>query len=234
MADGAKLLAHCGAQIVTREDLKQYVTPEATETFKPVGHSQLVETLTQVMQDRGLFITHEQFAVQNHKLFGTFDLEWQRMEDYGAAVGFRHANDKSMPITIAVGARVFVCDNMSMLGELITVRKHTSKLDLGEEMDRAMYKYIQGFRRLQDDIQVWKESPVEERRGKLLIYDVFQQKILPLKLFHPTVASWEAVTRENSTAWSLNNACTQHIKTLAPAPAFRCTARLAKFFSTKF
>ena len=62
MADGAKLLAHCGAQIVTREDLKQYVTPEATETFKPVGHSQLVETLTQVMQDRGLFIAREQLA----------------------------------------------------------------------------------------------------------------------------------------------------------------------------
>jgi len=230
----AKLMAHCGAQIVTREDLKQYVTPEATETFKPVGHSQLVETLTQVMQDRGLFITREQFAVQSHKLFGTFDLEWQRMEDYGAAVGFRHANDKSMPITIAVGARVFVCDNMAMLGELITVRKHTSKLNLGEEMDRAMYKYIQGFRRLQDDIQVWKDSPVEERRGKLLIYDVFKQKILPLKLFHPTVATWEAVTKDNSTAWALQNACTQHIKTLTPAPAFRATARLAKFFSTKF
>src|SRR2546421_602151 len=229
-----ELLAHRGAQIVARDQLKEYVTPEATETFKPVGHSQLVETLTQVMQDRGLFITREQFAVQNHRLFGTFDLEWQKMEDYGAAVGFRHANDKSMPITIAVGARVFVCDNMAMLSELITVRKHTSRLDLGEEMDRAMYKYMQGFRRLQDDIQVWKDSPVEERRGKLLIYDVFQQKILPLKLFHPTVASWEAVTKDNSTAWGLNNCLTEHVKTLAPAPAFRCTARLAKFFSTKF
>ena len=129
---------------------------------------------------------------------------------------------------------MFVCDNMAMLGELITVRKHTSKLDLGEEMDRAMYKYIQGFRRLQDDIQIWKDSPVEERGGKVLIYDVFKQKILPLKLFHSTVASWEAVTKEQSTAWGLNNCCTEHIKTLAPAPAFRATARLAKFFSTKF
>src|SRR5437870_1312977 len=164
--EGGKLIAHRGAQLVTREDLTQYVTPEATETFKPIGHSQLVETLTQVMQNRGLFIAREQFAVQNHRLFGTFDLEWQKIEEYGAAVGFRHANDKSMPIQIAVGARVFVCDNMSFLGELIAVRKHTSKLNLEEEMDRAMYRYMQGFRRLLDDITVQKETILEERRAK--------------------------------------------------------------------
>jgi hypothetical protein len=228
------LMAHAGAHMVTREELKQYITPEATDTFKPIGHSQLVETLTQVMQDRGLFITREQFAVQNHRLFGTFDLEWQKMEDYGAAVCFRHANDKTMPITIGVGARTFICDNMALLAELITVRKHTSKLDLGEEMDRAMYRYMQGFRKLQSDIQVWKDNPVESHLGKLLIYDIFRQKILPLKLFHPTVASWEATTTENSTAWQLNNCCSEHIKKLSPAPAFRCTAKLARFFSTKF
>ena len=87
-----KLTAHRGAEIVTCDQLQAYVTPPATETFKPIGHSHLVETLTGVMQDRGLFITKEQFAVQNHRLFGVFDLEWQKMEEYGAAVGFRHAN----------------------------------------------------------------------------------------------------------------------------------------------
>src|SRR2546423_5469544 len=147
-----ELVAHRGAQIVTREDLKAYVIPEATGTFKPVGHSQLVETLTQVMQDRGLFITKEQFAVQKEKLFGCFDLEWQRLEEYGAAVCFRHANDRSMPITIGVGVRTFICDNLALHAEMITTRKHTSKLDLGEEMDRAIYRYIQGFRKFQSEV----------------------------------------------------------------------------------
>ena len=141
MTEGARLITHRGAQVVSRDDLKNYPAPEATETWKPVSHLQLVETLAGVMADRGLHITREQFAVQNHKLFGTFDTEWQKMEDFGAAVGFRHATDKSMAIQIAVGARVFVCDNMSFGGELIAVRKHTSKLDLGEAMDHAMYNY---------------------------------------------------------------------------------------------
>jgi len=231
----AKLIAHRGAEIVTRDQLKAYVTPSATDTFKPVGHYLLVETLTQVMQDRGLFIAREQFAVQKERLFGTFDLEWQKMDEYGAAVGFRHANDKSMPITIAVGARVFVCDNMSMLGELITVRKHTAKLDLAEELDRTMFRYMQGWRKLKDDIQIQQEAEIEERRAKQLIYDIFRQKVLPLKLFHPVVEGYELATRDQKgTGWLLHNACTAPLKTLAPAPAFRATARLGKFFAAKF
>jgi len=230
-----ELIVHRGAEIVTREQLAQYVPPPATETWKPVSHLQLVETLTQVMQDRGLFITREQFAVQKAKLFGTFDLEWQKMEEFGAAVGFRHANDKSMPIQIAVGARVFICDNMSFLGELIHTRKHTAKLDLGVELDSAMYRYIQGWRKLVDDIIIQKETVMEDRKAKTLLYDIFRQKIVPLKLFHPIVEEWETQMKlESPTGWLLHNCCTAHIKTLPPAPAFRATARLGKFFSSKF
>jgi hypothetical protein len=230
--EGARLIAHSGAQIVTRDELHKYPAPAATDTWKPVSHLRLVETLAGVMADRGLHITREQLAVQGPKLFGTFDTEWQKMEDFGAAVGFRHANDKSMAIQIAVGARVFVCDNMSFGGELIAVRKHTSKLDLGEEMDRAMYKYMQGFRKLQIDIQVQKDTEIEERRAKQLVYDIFQQKILPLRLF-PYIAHGVA-NSNHMTAWKFNNLCTGNIKTLAPAPAFRATARLGKFFASKF
>jgi hypothetical protein len=233
--DGGRLIAHRGAEIVTREQLVNYPAPEGTATFKPVGHAALVATLTQVMADRGLHIVREQFAVQSQKLFGTFDLQWQRMDEYGAAVGFRHANDKSMPIQIAVGARVFVCDNMSFLGELIHTRRHTAKLDLGQELDGAMYRYMQGFRRLMDDINVQKETVMEDRKAKTLIYDIFRQKILPVRLFHPIVEDYETRAKaEPPTGWLLHNCCTAQIKALAPAPRFRATARLGKFLASKF
>jgi hypothetical protein len=243
MTDGAKLIAHKGAQIVSREQLAQYIPPPATDTWKPVGHTELVETLTDVMNFRGLHIVREQFAVQNAKLFGTFDLEWQRMlewqrtEEYGAAVGFRHATDKSMAIQIAVGARVFVCDNMSFSGDMITVRKHTSKLNLAEEMDRAMFRYIQGFQRLQDDIRLQEETLLDEYQVKSLIYDVFEKKLVPPRMFG-AVASEYAHVRDNdsarTTAWWAHNLFTNHIKTMPPAPAFRATARIGKHFATTF
>ena len=40
--EGAKLIAHRGAEIVTREQLANYPAPEPTETWKPVSHLQLV------------------------------------------------------------------------------------------------------------------------------------------------------------------------------------------------
>ena len=74
MTEGARLIAHKGAVTVTREELKNYPAPEPTETWKPVAHAQLVDTLTQVMADRGMHIEREPFAVQGTRLFGTLRL----------------------------------------------------------------------------------------------------------------------------------------------------------------
>ena len=234
MTDGATLL-HSKSQLVTREQLAQYIPPPATDTFQPIGHKKLVDTLTEVMEYRGLHIIREQFAVQGAKLFGTFDLEWMKMEEYGAAVCFRHATDKSLSIQIGIGARVFICDNMSMHAEMITVRKHTSRLQLDEEMDRAMFRFMQGFRRLADDIHVQETTEIEDAVSKQYIYDIFRQKIVPMRLFHPIVDDWHTMTLDKvGTAWELQNCFTAHIKKIPPAPAFRATARIGKFFSTTF
>src|SRR5215217_121413 len=41
-------------------------------------------------------------------------------------------------------------------------------------------------------------------------------------------SDWEAT--ENKTMWSLQNAVSNHIKTLKPAPAFTSTLKLSRFF----
>ena len=231
-----------GAKRVTRDELIQFPAPDPTSTWRPVSHRELVNTLHDVMSCRGMFIEKEQYVVDKggSRMFGTFDLEWMKMEEYGAAVGFRHATDKSMSIQIAVGARVFVCSNMSFLAEMITVRKHTSRLNLAEEMDKAMYRYQQGFKKLQDDIHVQQNTPVEHDRGKSLIYDIFRSGILPLRLFPSVSENWDTGFNPSGyvpvtpSAWHLHNACTAPIKEMPPSTAFRATARLAKFFASKF
>lgn len=235
MADATLVAGSRGAQYVTRDQLAQYIPPPATDTWKPIAHSELVDTLHEVMSYRGMFITKDQYVIDRGgaRMFGTFDLEWQKMEEYGAALGFRHATDKSMAIQIAVGARVFVCSNMSFGGDgMITVRKHSGKLDLAAELDHAMYSFQHGWRRLVDDIHVQQCSAVTHGWGKELLYDIFRLKILPTKVFHNVATDWDSASDRN--AWALHNACTAHVKTLAPGPAFMATARLAKFFTARF
>src|SRR5258707_7975336 len=47
--------------------------------------------------------------------------------NYTDAVGLRNSHDKSFPIGIAFGSRVFVCDNLALIGDHIIKRKHTLK-----------------------------------------------------------------------------------------------------------
>lgn len=224
-----RLVAHSGAEYIDREDLRGLETPEPTDSWTPIPHYDLVTALEGQLRARGISIVKEQFAVQKAKLFGVLDTDYQVTEEGGAAIGIRTSNDKSLALQLAIGYRVFVCDNMSFAGDLIALkRKHTANLDLHTEFATGIGRYVQGYAKLQENIDWWKERTVSKERGKQLIYDIFHQKIVPVRLFHPAVRDWEAT--ENKTMWSLQNAVSNHIKTLKPAPAFTSTLKLSRFF----
>ena len=230
------LMAHCCAIPVTREALAGYNPPEGTKSWVPVKHSDLVDALHSELGGRGLRVAKESYAVQRdgRMFFGVLDLNYLDNGEYAAAIGVRQANDKSMAIQLAIGMRVFVCDNMAFSGDLIALnRRHTSRLDLPREIKEGIDRYQEGIRRLSDDIDVWKHTPVDDRKGKEYIYDIFRKKIVPVRLFHPVTNSWQKATAESEigTAWTLHNCFTEHIKMLKPAVKFNATVKLGKFFT---
>jgi hypothetical protein len=223
-----RLITHSVAKM-TREDLKGVATPEATETWTPIPHYQLITALDGQLRARGITITHEEFSVQGQRLFGIMDTDYGTTEEGGASIGIRTSNDKSLSLQLACGFRILVCSNMAFLGELIALRrKHSANLDIHRELAEGIGRYVAQYSKLQENITWWKERTVSKERGKQLIYDIFTQKIVPVRLFHSTTHDWEAT--ENKTMWALQNAVSNHIKTLKPAPAFTATLRLSRFF----
>ena len=224
-----RLIAHSGAEYVDRYGLQSIETPPATETWTPIPHYDLVLALEGQLRARRITIVKEQFAVQKAKLFGVIDTNYQVTEEGGAAIGIRTSNDKSLALQLAIGYRVFICDNMAFHGDLIALRrKHSANLDLHAEFATGIGRYVQGYGKLQENINWWKERTVSKERGKQLIYDIFSQKLVPIRLFHPAVRDWEAT--ENKTMWSLQNAVSNHIKALKAGPAFTSTLKLSRFF----
>ena len=143
-------IAHSGAQYIDREGLRTLETPAATDTWTPIPHYDLVTALEGQLKARGISIVKEQFAVQAAKLFGVIDTDYQVTEEGGAAIGIRTANDKSLALQLAIGYRVFICDNMAFHGDLIALkRKHTANLDLHTEFATGIGRYVQGYQRLQ-------------------------------------------------------------------------------------
>lgn len=232
------LVAHSGAQRVDRQTLDAIETPAATTTWKPVRHAELVAVIRTELEQRGLALRGEAYAVQRGGalLFGVLDLTWRANGEFAAALGLRTANDKTMAIQIAVGMRVFVCDNLVFSGDLIALRrKHTAKLDLPSEIARAIDRYQNGAISLERDIERLRGSSIADHAAKELLFDVFTRAMLPVRFFRPAADLYfhppeDASDVRPRTLWGLHNALTRQVRRMSPRPAFQATVRLGKLF----
>jgi microcystin degradation protein MlrC len=89
------LLSHVDTDLVTREQLASVETPDATRSFKPVPHIELIETLEHVLRLNQIAIRKEQFALRRDgaTLFGVLQLAYQDTPDGMAALGMRTSRD---------------------------------------------------------------------------------------------------------------------------------------------
>ena len=110
--NNATLISHVDTDLVTRGQLQVLATPEATATFKPIPHFELVDMLDRTLNQFGMHVQSEKFAIRRDGsvLFGVFQLAYGETEDGIAALGLRTANNKTMSLQICAGLSVFVCD----------------------------------------------------------------------------------------------------------------------------
>ncbi len=129
--------------------------------------------------------------------------------------------------------RVLVCDNLCFSGDLIALkRKHTKHLELAQELAGALDRYQDGVSKLHNGVERLKATAISVDQAKVMVYDIFRQKIVPVRLFNPVTETLYATLRHQGlNTWWVHNAFTTYTKTLPPRPAFRATLRLGKFFS---
>src|SRR5205823_3866874 len=91
------LIAHCGARVVDREQLKAVSTPAATRTWFPIGHLKVLQTVEEKFAEGGFRIERERLALSrgDARFFGTLDLQSAVASGVTLAVGIRNSTDKS-------------------------------------------------------------------------------------------------------------------------------------------
>src|SRR3984893_6942971 len=91
-----------------REQLAQIETPDATRSFKPVPHIELIETLEHVLKLNHITIRKEQFALRRDgmTIFGVLQLQYQDTPDGMAAIGLRTSNNRSILQHVCAGLQV--------------------------------------------------------------------------------------------------------------------------------
>ncbi len=235
------LIAHCGADKITRAELALVPTPEATRTHQPVPHVRIVEALTEALAFRHSGVVREEYAVtpDGGKMFGVLDLDYEfaSLDTFRFSIGLRNANDKTMRLGITIGYRVFVCDNMAFKGDFMPVlAKHSRKLDLEEVIALGVDRMQRGFAPLWQQINGWQRRDVTDEQAKLLIYEAFVDGALPLPkhlltAVHRHYFRPEFEAFQPRTLWSLSNAFTSAFKELKPVRQFLATAKLGNFIT---
>ena len=230
------LIAHCGSDTLTRDQLKLVPTPEGTQTYQPLAHYSIVDALLETLAFRHISVVRDEYAVSEDgmKMFGVLDLE-TTFESCRFSIGIRNSNDKSMRLAMTVGYRVVVCDNMAFHGDFTPVlAKHTKNFSLVDALSVGVDRMQRSFEPMQRQVALWKESRIQDEAAKLVIYRAFVEGELeaPKHLarrvhdlyFNPTIEEFAP-----RTLWSLENSFTSAFKELDPIPQFRATAKLAPF-----
>ena len=232
------LIAHCGAQKISRAELATLPVPASTDTFKPIPHSEVVNALVETLGFRHIGVVRDEYAAtpDGMKMFGVMDLE-AGFTGCRFSLGLRNSNDKSMRLALTVGYRTFVCDNLAFHGDFTPVlAKHSKHFSLIDSIAIGVERMQRNFEPMQKQVEAWRGAQITDDSAKLIIYRAFVEGDLdvPHRLARDVHQSYFEPQYEDfapRTMFSLSNAFTTAFKELEPIPYFKATAKLGAFFN---
>src|SRR5438132_2756600 len=123
------LMLHRGAADIDYDGLRQLTTPDATATHVPIPHFRVVDMLrtTLGMYGHEIVADHHGVSEDGMRYFGLISLR-SSYTGYEDTVGLRNSHDRSFPVGVGFGSRVFVCDDLAFIADHVIKRKHTANL----------------------------------------------------------------------------------------------------------
>jgi hypothetical protein len=229
--------------VVTRDQLAALDPPVPLgPKHCPIPHYELVTAIDAEIVRRGYREVGSAFAIskKGQALFGVIDLELADDPDPKPecvrSLGFRGANDQSLALRMVAGARVLVCDNLALMGDMIALhRLHTTGLDLPAAVAGGFDRFLHHSTILSDHLERMGRTPLTDAQARALAFQIFADDVVPVSLldkvnkyyFQPDEG---AVDCHQRTLWSLHNAFTRAFRGMSSPRLFAATMALAHYF----
>lgn len=220
------MMLHCGASAATRDEVFDAATPDATETHYPLPHGALIEVIEKHVQRSGFEIATEEYGLwkDGARMFGVWGLttgNGVEHSDFQLVMGVRNSHDKAFSAGLAVGSRVFVCDNLAFSSEIVIARKHTRFIarDLDRMVAEAAGKIAQARISQAQRIEAYKGTELEDAQVHDLLIRAVDAKVMANSYIAKVLEQWRESEHEEfqaRTAWSLFNGFTQVFKETNP------------------
>ncbi|MHB8089962.1 MAG: DUF932 domain-containing protein, partial [Anaerolineaceae bacterium] len=218
------LMMHRGGELVSREQLDLIALPEATESYIPVSHYHLTDKMLTISQDilRDYTLIGENYGIarQGNQLFAVLKFKNEKSE-MGLSIAFRNSYDRSMAIGLAIGASVFVCDNLALSGEIVVMKKHTKNVwaELEETAISTIYKSQKNYEQIVCDAEAFKALPMQDNDAFQLMGILFGNNIVGPRQLTVLKDEWLKPSYpefEPRNMWSLYNSATEALKSCPP------------------
>jgi hypothetical protein len=214
-----------GKNRVSFKDLQNVPPPQKTKSYVPVLHSELARLVKDIGSDvlHGFTFHKEQYVLarDGNQMFAIHSYQ-NSSDEMGLSIGFRNSYDKSLSVGIALGASVFVCDNLVFSGEVTTFRKHTSnvQMDLRKMILDVVFSQKENYNKLSLDAKHMQSLDVTDDTAFRLMGLLFGRGILTPRQLPVVKREWLEPTHEAFTdrnLWSFYNAATEALKSTPPA-----------------
>jgi hypothetical protein len=237
-----QLILHSGGVPATFEELGGFELPPETSSYKPLGHQDLVRMATkrtrrELDYDGEMEWSHG-VNKEGQQYFGVCKLtDLHLTEQQCLVMGLRNSYDKSMSGAVAYGGSMFVCDNLSFFGSLITVmRKHTTNIvrDLQRLFVEALENVIEDTTVHAEAIEKWQAIPCSQDDGYRNLGLMRGKGLLTPTITNNAFREWQNPRQEffkDRNVFSLYNATTEAMKAVAPSRALKTYSGVHGFFT---
>ena len=219
------LILHCGGKLVDWEEVVNAETPEPVDTHFPIPHARVLELAVEGLEAQGLHVEESEHALANggDRYFGLMQLAIKPDSaimphaDFQLIAAVRNTHDKSYAASMALGSRVFVCDNLAFSGEVTFARKHTRHAydDLPRLVADALGRLGALHRTQEQRIEGYQGKRLSDDKAYAAIVRASLAKVIPNARIKDVVDQWHVPNHDDfkpRTAWSLMNGFTEVLK----------------------
>jgi len=207
------LMLHAGATPVDYAGLREFATPAPTDTHYPIPHFSVVDYVKLSLSFFGHEVVQEDYGIteDGSRFFGVLSLK-SPYGDYCDQVGLRNSHDKSFPVGVSFGSRVFTCDNLAFTGEHVIRRRHTPKIkrELPGLIAEIIEPLAEARKRTALTYDRFKATELDERNADNLIMTMFRKDIIGVTRIGDVARAYDEPPHDwgDKTAWRMFNAAT--------------------------
>lgn len=236
--DSGVLCAGGRSKFMTLDELRTLPQPEALGTrHKPIHPAQLIDTIVDTFQNGyNMEVARTSFAMNPKatQLFGIIDLA---PPTEGASrtwsVGLLSSIDMSSALKLAGGAGVFVCENFMVNGEVVIMRKHTTGLQLEQEINKMVGKSLEVCKANEALISRQEALSIDDAQAFNLLGEALVSNLLPAAKVREAGDLYFKAELEDvkpRSLWGLHSAFTREVQNLNPGRRVPTTVEIGKFF----